>query len=70
MVLNEDLRLTFFNLRKQCRRSSDAVFCGSALFSNVPVQVLQLTLFTRHSDFDKNSAAINNRYLAFVQSAV
>ena len=32
----------------------------------VPVQVLQITLFTRHSD--KKSAAINNRYLDFVQT--
>ena len=36
-----------------------------SLFVNVPVQILKLTLFTRHSDV---TAAINNRYLDFVQT--
>ena len=54
--------LTSYNLGKQCRPWSVAAFCRvwswSALFASVPVQVLQITLFTRYSD--KNSATINN----------
>ena len=42
------------NLSEQCRLWSDAAFCGvwsgSELFANAPVQVLQMTLFTQHSD--------------------
>ena len=76
MVLNRDVRLfhltlNFRNFSKQCKPWSDAAFCGvwsgSALFANVPnvqVQVLSTALW-HHSD--KNSVAINNRYLGFVK---
>ena len=59
MVPNEDLILfrwilTCCNLSKQCRPWSDAAFCGvwsgSALFANVQVRVLQIILFSLHSD--------------------
>ena len=62
MVLNGDLRLfhltlTSFNLSKPCRPWSDTVFSGvwsgSALYAiapNVPVQVLQISLYQQHSD--------------------
>ena len=80
MVLNGDLRLfhltrNFLTLSKQCRPWSDTTFygvwSGSALFANVPVQVLQITLFTRHwHHSDKTIAAINNSYLDFVQTRV
>ena len=60
-------------LSKQCRPWSDYAVCGdwsgSALFANVPGQVLQIFLFTVHSDVTaKNSQAINSRYLDFVQT--
>ena len=49
--------LTSCNSSKHCRPWSDATFCsiwsGSALFANVPnvpVQVLQITLYQQHSD--------------------
>ena len=72
MVLNGNLRLfhlttTSCNLNKHCRSWSDAAFCGvwsgSVLFANVPFQVLHWTDVT-----ENNTAAINNRYLEFVQS--
>ena len=71
MVLNGVLRLFHFTLTscylsKQCIPRSDATFCGVwsgfALFTNV----LQITALWRHSD--KNSAAINNRFLDFIQT--
>ena len=46
------LPLTFCNFSKQCRPWSNAALCGvwsgSSLFANVPVHVLQVTLFTWH----------------------
>ena len=42
--------INFLFLNKQCRLWSDAAFwSGSALFANVPVQVLQIPSFTRHT---------------------
>ena len=39
---------------------------ASVMFANVPVQVLQITIFTFWRPSDKNSKAINNRYLDFI----
>ena len=54
MVLNFISPIISCNLSKQCRLWSNTAFCsfwsGSALFADVPDQVLQIILFTQHSE--------------------
>ena len=68
-VLNGDFRrfhLTFCNLSKLCRSRPDDAFCGiwsgSALFANVPVQVLP-SLHGTLTSSDRNSVAINSNII-------
>ena len=58
----------FWNSSKQNRPWSDAggVWSGSALFTNVPNVPVNLLCTALWHYSDKNSAAINNRYLDFV----